>query len=266
MKGTITLLLSAFIFVFLSIPAAKAVFAKEGRNVLIIQDELPQMKILAEFLRHTGKLNVSIVHSDSLPADLNPYQAVIVFIHRKLSEQVEVPLIEYTKNGGRFIGLHHTISSQKRKNKFFFNFLGLLLFKASADSGGYAYREGITLELVNLNPKHYITSHNVKWDGKTLYRPSDFPSVEKQYPTIQLHDTEAYLNHTFTDGREKTVLCGIKFYDAKSGKWYMQDRGAWFKKYGKGFIFYFMPGHRPSDFENRNMAQMVLNAILWQGQ
>lgn len=71
------------------------------------------------------------------------------------------------------------------------------------------------------------------------------------------------MNHKFTDGREKIVLCGIKFYDERNGQLFTQDRAAWIKKQGDGYIIYFLPGHVTSDYENQNVCQMVLNAINW---
>jgi trehalose utilization protein len=44
----------------------------------------------------------------------------------------------------------------------------------------------------------------------------------------------------------------------------MQDRGAWIKNRGKGTIVYLMPGHCESDYQNENIARMVLNAVNWQ--
>ena len=85
-------------------------------------------------------------------------------------------------------------------------------------------------------------------------------------PSIVLHVTEVYLNHLFTDSSRKILLCGFKFYDEKSSRWFMQDRAAWLKHYGQGEIVYFMPGHRPSDYENKSIAQMILNAIEWKKQ
>ena len=41
----------------------------------------------------------------------------------------------------------------------------------------------------------------------------------------------------------------------------MQDRGGWVKNTGKGMVFYFMPGHNVSDFENPAYAQILLNAV-----
>ncbi|MHC4434005.1 MAG: ThuA domain-containing protein [Planctomycetota bacterium] len=254
-----------YVPVLLSICAVLVLgFSRAGRSdVLIIQDELPQMEVLAKFLRQEGKLSVTIVGQQSLPEDLSRYRAVIVFVHRDLLEETEMAIIEYTKNGGRLVCLHHSISSRKALNKFYFDFLGMQLDKGPAEKGGYKWKAG-SYSLVNLNSQHFITNPSVNWKEDISYTPSDHPSSQRKYPGITLGaDSEVFLNHKFTDGREKTVLCGIFYHDPESGKTYMQDRGAWIKKQGKGTIVYFMPGHAVSDYENRNISQIILNAIMW---
>lgn len=72
------------------------------------------------------------------------------------------------------------------------------------------------------------------------------------------------MNHKFTDGREKTVLCGLKYYDPRNGELFMQDRAVWLKPYGEGDIVYILPGETPADYENPNIAQMILNAVMWE--
>jgi hypothetical protein len=241
----------------------------QKHNIIIIQDEIPQMEVLAKFLRENGDLKVDIVSQDSLPSSLSPYQAVVAYIHKELFETTEKAIIDYTRNGGKFICLHHSISSGKAKNKYYFDFLGIQLDDPKNSKypvepgGGYAWKESVTLILLNLHPDHYITNHQVTWDHKTNYTSSDHPSIEKTYPSILLEDSEIYFNHKFTDGREKTVLCGIMHFDERNGKLFMQDRGAWFKKSGEGIIIYFQPGHASSDYEDKNIAQMILNAIKW---
>ena len=233
--------------------------------------ELPAIEVLAKFLSSEGNLNVQMVTQDSLPANFSDYRAVIYYIHMKLYEEAEKAIIDYTENGGKFICLHHSISSGKANNKYYFNFLGIQLDHAELSPNpvkpgeGYGWfnngDKGIDFSLVNLNPDNFITSHNVTWDQLVMYKSSDEPSVMKKYPAIILKKTEAYMNHKFTDGREKTVLCGIKFYDIRNNELFMQDRAVWYKKYGKGTIYYFMPGHSVSDYENKNVSQMILNAI-----
>jgi hypothetical protein len=232
-------------------------------KVIIVQDEMPQMKVLAKFLQEKGKLSVTITDQSSFPKDLSAYDAVIVFIHRDLQENTENSIINYTKNGGKLICLHHSISSKKAQNKFYFDFLGIRLDKGPMEKGGYKWKES-SWSLVNLNSKHFITNFNVNWNEKVTYTPSDYPSTESLFPGITFkHDSEVFINHKFTDSREKVVLCGIVYHDKESDKTYMQDRGAWIKRQGKGTILYFMPGHIASDYENKNISQIILNAIRW---
>ncbi len=244
-------------------PAGKA-------GVLIIQDERPQMEVLAKFLEEKGKGTVgqappyvTIVDQKSLPNELSSYKAVIVFIHKDLQEQTERAIIDYTRAGGRLVCLHHSISRVKAENKFYFDFLGVQLNKGPMEDGGYAYKAS-NWTLVNLSSKHYITNNDIDWNEEAGYTCSDQPSVEKTYPCARLKDdSEVFVNHRFTDGRDKTVLCGLIYTDKATGKTYMQDRGGWIKTQGKGTIVYLMPGHCASDYQNQRVAQMVLNAITW---
>jgi len=243
--------------------------ADPSNKILIVHDELPQMEVLAKFLREEGGLDITVVEQSALPQEWSDYRAVIAYIHRVLEVPAEKAIIAYTENGGRFVALHHSISSKKADNEFYFDFLGIQLDNPTAaknpvtPGGGYGWRDE-TLTLVNLNPAHYITSHNVTWGDEIPYIPSDQPSVEGLYPSLSLHESEVYMNHKFTDGREKTVLIGFRFLDDRNGQMFMQDRAGWLKKYGEGEVVYFMPGHAASDFKNRNISQMILNAITWE--
>ena len=244
--------------------------ADSSTKILIVHDELPQMEVLSKILHEKGGLDVTLVEQSALPEDWSDYRAVSGYIHRVLEVPTEKAVIVYTENGGRYIALHHSISSKKAANEFYFDFLGVRLDNPKAAKNpvmpgeGYGWREEVTLTLVNLNPTHYITSHNVTWGEEIPYTSSDQPGVEALYPSISLHESEVYLNHKFTDGREKTVLFGLKFFDDRNGQMFMQDRAGWLKKYGKGEVIYFMPGHSASDFENDRFAQMILNAIAWE--
>ena len=256
-RGSILLFVSICIALTLGLSPARP------PKVVIVQDEPPQMEVLAEFLRETGNLSVAIMDQQSLPEDLSEYQAVVVFIHKDLDARTEESIIDYTKNGGKLICLHHSISSKKALNRFYFDFLGIRLDKGPMETGGYKWIHS-TWSLVNLNSQHFITNFDVDWDEAIVYTPSDYPSTEGVYPSITLQDdSEVFINHKFTDGREKVVLCGIVYNDTESNKTYMQDRGAWIKKQGKGSIVYFMPGHAVSDYQNKSISQMILNAIRW---
>lgn len=253
-----------------SLAAAGSVSADTDSNqVLIVHDELQQMLVLANILSEKGGFDVTIVDQSTLPENWSGYRAVIGYIHRVLEVPTEKAFIAYAENGGRYIALHHSISSKKAGNEFYFDFLGIQLDSPKSakhpviPGEGYGWREEVTLTLVNLNPGHYITSHEVDWGEAVPYTSSDQPSVEAMYPSIDLHESEVYMNHKFTDGREKTVLCGFRFLDDRNDQLFMQDRAAWLKPHGDGDIVYFMAGHAASDFENRNFSQMIINAINW---
>jgi len=258
----------------LSVASLLLVQAQE--KILIVQDELPQIKALAAFLKEKGKLQVEIVNQETLPESLSTFSSLIVFIHGDLTPATENAIINYTKNGGRYICLHHSISSAKAKNDNYFDFLGIQLDEPEKSSQpvdpgeGYGWYhngdKGIDLILVNLHPNHYITKHQIEWKDTINYTPSDFPSVSRKYPSLTIEDTEVYLNHKFTDGREKTVLAGFKFYDPRNQQLFMQDRAIWFKKYHRGMVIYYMPGENVSDYTHPAVARMILNGVLWKGE
>lgn len=233
-----------------------------ANQVLIVADEVPAMQVLAGKLKAAEGVESTIVAQTEMPADLGKYSAVIVYIHGKLNEPPEKAFIEYANSGGKLILLHHSISSGKRKNKYWFPFLGVSLPDGDVSQGGYKWIEPVTLEVVNLAPKEYITTHQVKYESKVVYKSSDLGGAEKPYPGFTLKDTEVYLNHTFSEPR--TILLGFKYADAKSGVTYMQDRAGWYKQAGKGWLFYFMAGHTALDFENPIYGQIVVNAVVFQ--
>lgn len=242
-------------------------------RVLIIQDELPQMEVLSDFISENGEsIDIQIVDQDHLPGSMAEYDAVIVYIHRQLFENAEKWIIEYTRKGGRFICLHHSISSGKASNKNYFPFLGIRLdgtensTDAELPGAGYAWVDPVTLTIVNLNDQHYVTNHKVEWGEKIPYQSSDLSVKRQKFPSISLPESEVYLNHKFTDGKDKTILLGLKFLDTRNNELFMQDRAGWYKKAGKGEIFYLMPGHSSIDFQNSNYSQMILNAINYSGQ
>jgi len=250
-----------------------AAFAAESRaaapgRVLVVTDELPQMQALAESLERGG-LQPSIVGQTALPEAWTPLAAVIVYVHRELLPETERRLIGYTRAGGRLVVLHHSISSGKAGNEHWFDFLGVALpepersREPAPDGGHYAWREPVALTVVNIAPGHFITSHDVDWPQTTRYTPSDRPSAEREYPSLTLDPAEVYVNHHFTDGRQKTVLLGFSYRDDRNGVHFMQDREGWLKPSGRGFIVYLQMGHFAEEWRQPVVAQLVLNAIRW---
>lgn len=230
-------------------------------EVLIVADEFPAMELLAAKLKSEEQTTSKLVRQNQLPASLAAFEAVIVYIHGALSETAEVSFIEYTKAGGKLVLLHHSISSGKRKNRYWFPFLGVSLPEGDVSQGGYKWIEGIHMDLVNLNPSHFITTNKLSYPSRIAYAGANAPSRESSLPGFTLEETEVYLNHVHTEPH--TLFLGLKYQDAKTGTTYMQDRAGWIKQGGKGWIIYLMAGHIIRDFENPAYARIVLNAVVF---
>lgn len=231
--------------------------ALAATDVLIVADEFPAMEILAARLKSGEGIDSKIVKQTEMPADLTAFRAVIVYIHQDMREQAEKKFIEYANSGGRLILLHHSISSGKRKNQYWIPFVGVMLPWGEFRDGGYRWIDPVTLDIANLAPDHYITSHKIQYDAKVACGKGECPG-------FTLTNTEVYLNHTFTAPR--TVLLGLKYTDPQSGKTYMQDTAGWVKRAGKGWLLYFMPGHSVEELKHPIYSQIVLNAVTAQLQ
>jgi len=230
-------------------------------EVLIVADEILAMEVLAAKLKAQEGVVSRIVTQTNMPADLAAFAAVAVYIHRDLSAVAERALIQYTEAGGKLIALHHSISSGKRKNKDWFRFLGVSLPEGDFSQGGYKWTEGVTLDIVNLAPDHFITTHKVSYPERIAFKTSASAGEEKAMPGFTLRDSEVYLNHVLAEAR--TLLLGLRYTDAKSGQVYMQSHAGWVKPSGKGWIIYLLPGHSVRDFENLAYGRIVLNAVIW---
>ncbi|HWA09591.1 MAG TPA: ThuA domain-containing protein [Opitutaceae bacterium] len=257
-------------------PLARA--AASGNQLLLVHDEAKVVEPLVQFLKAKGGFDTLVVDQAHLPKDWSGYRAVLGYVHGRLTEPTELAIIDYTKKGGRFVALHHMISSGKAENKYYFAFLGIELDNPKESSspvtpgGGYGWytggegEPGVKVTLVQLHPTHFIVTHDVQWGAPVHYQSSDALAVARDYPAIVLPKSEAYMNHKFTDGREKTVLCGMQYTDPRTHAFFEQDRTAWFKKSGDGYIFYFQSGHFAEEYQNPNISQMILNAIIWDGR
>ena len=232
-----------------------------SQQVLIVADEIPAMEVLAQAMKKSGNLDSKIVVQSDMPATLTGFRAVVVYIHKDLDPGAEKAFIEYTQNGGRLICLHHSISSVKRKNESWFKFLDLDLPTGDVESGGYKYVGDIEMTVVNLAPKHFITTNKVRYDSTFSFTPDGSNKEEKKAGFV-LSKTEAFLNHNLHENPSRTILLGLKMRD-KDGKEWMQSRSAWYMPSAKGWIFYCQPGHAVSDFENPVYAQIVTNMVIF---
>jgi len=241
-------------FPALALIALLAVPLAAAEKVLIVADEFPAMEALASRLKAGAGVDCEIVNQTAIPDDFKTRPALIVYIHGKIGEPAEVKFIDYAKSGGKLILLHHSISSGKRPNRYWFPFLGVKLPEGDLAQGGYKYYEGIEMEFVNLAPGNYVTTHQVPYGLQVEYNGQAKRGFE-------LQETEVYLNHHFTS--PKHVLLGLKAKDPKTGKLYMQDTAGWYERAGSGWVFYFMAGHSTKDFANPAYAQIVVNAFTW---
>lgn len=241
-------------FIFLSLA-----FKGKAQPVLIVADEIPAMQVLAKALKEMEGIPANIVFQNDLPNSLTGYRAVIVYIHKDIDPGPEKALIEYTKKGGKLLVLHHSISSAKRKNAEWLPLLGIDLPKKDVSEGGYKYVGDITMEVVNLAPAHFVTTHKINYPSSIAY-VREGQSEENKLPGFVLPKTEAFLNHDLISPR--TVLLGFKMTDT-AGKVWMQDRSAWCMPVEKGWVFYSQPGHTEADFENAVYARIIANAVIY---
>lgn len=232
-----------------------------GAEVLIVADEFPAMRVLAGKLKEYEGLEGKIVKQTEMPADLAGYQAVIVYIHMRLNAEAEQAFITYATNGGRLVCLHHSISSGKRTNANWFAFLGVDLPKKSVEQGGYKWIEGVEWDVVNLDGGHPVTTRGVKYEKNIPFTREN--GAQETLPGFHLRESEVYLNHVLIGPR--TILLGMK-YTGADGKVWMQERAGWCKPAGKGWLFYFMPGHSVLEFENPAYTRIIANAIVWRPQ
>jgi len=233
-----------------------------AQEILIVADEFPAMEILAKGLQEQERLTSKIIAQTDLPPSLSTYQAVVVYIHKDLNPEPEEAFIHYTNNGGKLIVLHHSISSGKRKNKDWFSFLGLDLPKAEDAASAYKYIDDMNMDVVNLAPTHFITTHKVAYPAKINYQPEGTPRY-RNLPGFTFPKTEVYLNHNLLTPR--TILLGYKCTDP-DGKVWMQDRSAWCMKVGKGWVFYSQAGHYAQDFADPTYARILANALIYKPQ
>jgi hypothetical protein len=233
-----------------------------ANQVLIVPDEFPAMEHVAAKLQSEENISSQLVWQTNLPPDLSSFPVVIVYIHRDLKPTAEKAFIEYTQAGGKLIVLHHSISSGKRKNKDWFKFLGVTLPEADVDEGGYKWIEGVTQQIVNLAPDHFITTHKVVYPEQVAFKSAS-DTKERTLPGVTLKESEVYINHVLAEDQTRTRLLGFKYTDKNSGKTYMQTQSGWVKPSGKGWIIYLQPGHSLHDLKDPVYERIVLNAVIW---
>jgi trehalose utilization protein len=233
--------------------------APERPRALIVADEIPAMRVVAELLGREAGMDAQVATQAETPDELAAYACVLVYIHGKLDHRAEEACIRFAEGGGKLIVLHHSISSAKRAgaNPHWFRFLGVEAPSLPFEQGGYRWIEGVTMDIRALAPKHPIL-RGVKWeqaDGR---------------PGFRLEETEVYLNHVLGQGRlpsgdpcgKRTLLLGLT-YTAADGRTYRQETAGWTMPTGKGHVVYLMPGHTDREFRHPAYARILANAARW---
>jgi hypothetical protein len=243
------------LFAVMMATAAPPIWLVHGQ----VGDEAGPMETLARGLEAHGYATRVEAEADFRKHMLEARPRVLfLYVHAVLTPDLENYLIAYTRGGGRLIIVHHGLASAKAQNPKYMDVLGMSITRDRAPK--WTVARG-TVELVNLNPGHFVTTHHVSYPKSVAYQSSDSPSVEQTLPAIEFPDTEAFLNMMFTDGRRKTVLFGVRVTTADGVQ--MQDRGGWMMPVGNGYVFYFQTGHFAKDFENPSYLQILMNAIEW---
>ena len=119
---------------------------------------------------------------------------------------------------------------------------------------------------MNLAPKHYITSHKVKYDRTVAYKSATRKEIDGEFPAFVLERTEIFHNQRHTDGDAKIPLLAYR-HDGPEAKELpaniprFEETAGWLKKTGKGWAVYLQPGHASADFLHPSFGQIILNAL-----
>jgi len=264
MKNVLILFTTGFgICLLVTVHAGLRTDQQRARQLLIVADDPAPMEAMAKGLQAKGDYHIQYTEQHNLAENLSSFYAVFMYIHGPMAPRTEKILIQYARQGGRLIILHHGIASARVKNPDWLKLTGIYMAPRNHPTRPWKVLANTTFTMVNLQPKHFITSHQVKYDRTIEYESSDSPSRPGQFPALDFKNTEVFLHQQFTDGREKTVLFGFHGVDPATGKEYQQDRGGWYKSAGKGWVFYYQPGHRASDFEHPAYLQILHNTLTW---
>jgi hypothetical protein len=143
---------------------------------------------------------------EELPDSLSSYRAVIVYIHGDIEPSSEQAFIEYAKEWGKLILLHHTIGSSKRKNKVWFPFLNITLPARGLGGWRLQLSRACLLRDCQSCTGNYVTSYKVHYDEKVPYS-NLLTGVRELASGIRFADTEVYLNHELKG--QRTILLGL---------------------------------------------------------
>ncbi len=240
------------------------------RSALIVADkpdEMPELKKLVG----DGGWNVAQVAQKELDVNtLATADAVVVYIHEVIVGPVEKALIDYAEQGGRLIIIHHALASAKMQNPRWLEFLGVKIFPRNDKTAPWFVSADIPFTVVNIAPKHYITTNKVDYTKTVHYRSAKRKGIDGEFPAFVLNDSEIFHNQLSTDGDAKTPLFAYLLDDPKAKDLpetvpASDETAGWLKKTGKGWTVYLQPGHAPTDFQYPAFQRIMLNALDWPG-
>jgi len=266
MKLPVTILL-CLLFLPVTVWAQQGV-VKSGGNALIIADKADEMPELRKLIQSGGWVTIQIAQKD-WDTSTSGFDAVVVYIHEPILEAVEKALIDYAEQGGRLLVVHHALASAKMKNPRWLKFLGVSIVPKSApDYPWFVSGDNITFTVVNLMPKHYITSNGIKYDKKTAYRSLTRKELNGEFSAFVLERSEVFHNQRNTDADTKIPLLAYQLDAAQAEKLpanvpAFDETAGWLKKTGKGWTVYLQPGHTSSDFRHPVFGKIILNALDW---
>lgn len=246
--------------------SAGGIFAAE--NVLIVADKADEMPKLRKLLSTDGRKVDQVGQKQLDVKTLKNYDAVAVYIHEVILEPVETALIDYTQNGGRLVVVHHALASAKMKNPRWLKFLGVALYPRNDPQAPWLVSAEATFDLINLAPKHFITSNKIEYPKKVAYRSERGNISGSEFPAFTMTDTEIFHNQRQTDLSDKTLLLAYRLEGERAEKLpknvpAFEESAGWLKPSGKGWIVYLQQGHSSKDFGHPIFSRILLNALDW---
>ena len=227
-------------------------------------DEMPELRQLIQ----SGGWNATQLAQKDWDASTTGFEAIVVYIHEPILETVETALIDYAEQGGRLVIVHHALASAKMRNPRWLEFLGVKIVPKSSPDAPWFVSGDIAFTVVNLAPKHYITSNGVQYDKTVTYRSATRKELDGEFPAFVLERSEIFHNQRNTDGNAKIPLLAYR-HDGPEAKELpgnvpaFEESAGWLKKTGKGWTVYLQPGHAASDFKHPAFGRTVLNALDW---
>ena len=241
--------------------------AEMVRKALILADKSDEMPELRQLVQGGG-WNVTQLAQKDWNVSTSGFAAIVVYIHEPILEAVESALIDYAEQGGRLVVIHHALASAKMRNPRWLEFLGVKIVPKSAPDAPWFVSGDVAFTVVNLSPKHYITSHEVHYDKTVTYRSATRKELDGEFPAFVLERSEIFHNQRNTDGEAKIPLLAYRL-DGPEGKELpdnvpaFEETAGWLKKTGRGWTVYLQPGHTESDFRHASFGRIVLNALEW---